>query len=284
MKSDVQFGKLFQENPDMLSDLLGQESEKAIVASVTFKDVIRSADLCWFPQDRDEIRVVEIQGYHDKFIWHRGEIMRTCASIRYPDKKLILVTLFLDPSFDPRTEPWRTHLETGESYYEVLYLEKQLKALALKQPDHVLLSVLAPLYLVDEDELRKDARFHHKALSEANLDREAKTSLLEVFESLLMARFKKQNKEELFKMLAILGDLKESVAYQEIFAEGEAKGEAKGKAEGKAEGEAKGIRDQLQMLETLLKDGVVDTKRFQNLSKPLWTRLQELENFEGRSA
>ena len=72
MRTDVEFGKLFQENPSMLTDLMGVETSLNFrVSAETFKDTKRSADLCWYSPTSTEAPIVEIQGYFDAMIFHR---------------------------------------------------------------------------------------------------------------------------------------------------------------------------------------------------------------------
>ena len=303
MKTDIPFGKLFRENPEMLTELMSVDTRLDFkVAPEEFKDVKRTADLVWYHEQSEEVRIIEIQGYRDPLIFHRGELERTLYSMRHPEKKVMLVIIFLDPSFQPHSEPWTRHLANGDPLYEVLYLEEQLTLLAERQPDHPLLSVLKPVTVEDEEQLRVEASVYHRLLRERDLPEPSKTNLLEVFEALLMSRFRSKNLQELRKMLAPIGKLSDSVAYREIFAEGESKGKREGrqegiqegiregkqegrqegKREGKLEGLAIGeVKGRLLQLDELLREGTIDLRYYQKATEPLRRRLIELEREQG---
>jgi predicted transposase YdaD len=70
------------------------------------------------------------------------------------------------------------------------------------------------------------------------------------------------SEEEIYRLIrGAVSQMKESVIYQDIFAQGEAKGEARGEAKGEARGEAKGeARGEAKGERTLLL--ILGTKRF----------------------
>jgi len=251
MKTDIELHKLFLENPAMLNDLLGLSCTGSFrVSSEVFKDVNRSADLCWYSESHPEARIIEIQGYRDPYVFHRGDIERIQYSMRHPDKEVVLVVIFLDASFHPHSEPWESCMQAGLSHWQVLYLEEEMRRLAREQPDHPLHSVLAPMVL-SESELKSQFNQHHKTLRSLDLPATAKRSLLEVFESLLMTRFQTSSIKELTKMLAPLGDLSKSVAYQEAWSGGREEGREEGLEEGNLSG-------QIRLLDEMFDQGFID--------------------------
>ncbi len=83
-------------------------------------------------------------------------------------------------------------------------------------------------------------------------------------------------------MLASIGDITESVAYQEIFAEGIVEGKAEGKVEGLVEGKVEGkvegiIEGQIRLLNKLLADGLIEKDYYEKTVGPLKEQLQKLE-------
>ena len=66
-------------------------------------------------------------------------------------------------------------------------------------------------------------------------------------------------------MLVPLGDITESVAYQEIFAEGEIKGKIEG------------VKGQINLLEGMLIDGVIARDDYLRTITPLRQQLAELQ-------
>lgn len=151
MKTDNQLGALFHSNPKMLAELLSLTySEDHTATSQEFKEIKRTADIVWRSAKDNEQTIVEFQGYYDEAIFHRAEIQRVMLSIEDVCKTVRLVIVFLDPKYNPQTQPWKGYIEAGNPLYEVVYLEEALKELNAKQLNHPLVLTLSPIYLKDK--------------------------------------------------------------------------------------------------------------------------------------
>lgn len=236
MKTDVQLCKLFESNPRYLGDLLNfEDADDYEVVGEVFKDIERRADLVWRSDKHSDLAVIEIQGYEDPLVCHRGELMRVMLSMKDISRTVRLVVVYLDPCFDPKTEPWHTYTRTGNPLYSVVYLNEALAQLEAKSPDHLLVKTLAPIYMDDNDQLAAKFQDNLHKLNDSNLPEGEKRDLIAIFLSLFTSRFGIETAQELKAMLAPLMDFKDTGVYKEVFAEGKIEGKTEGKVEGEIE-------------------------------------------------
>ena len=139
MKTDSQLLAIFQNNPDMLKELLGLDGEAPYrLKSEEFKNLARTADGV-FDYDGAQIAyIIEFQGQKEPYIYHRAAMERIMYSQLHPEKRVYMVIVFLQEGFDPETEPWCGLSKAGNPYFRVLYLEDVLGDLAERDPDHPL--------------------------------------------------------------------------------------------------------------------------------------------------
>lgn len=222
METDIQFGKLFYENPRMLADLLGlAHSEDYTACSQEFKDIKRTADIVWRSEKHDEQIIIEFQGYFDETIFHRAELERVMLSLQDVRKTVRMIVVFLDPSFHPHTQPWSGYIKTGHPLYEVVYLGDALACLEAKSPHHPLVQTLSPIFINKDRELKRMALAKYKAIQQSALSKAEKQSLTEIFLNLLASRFGNVVMEEMKKMIAPLMRVRDTTAGKVIYAEGE---------------------------------------------------------------
>jgi len=201
MQTDKEFFRIFKANPELFREFLGIKTKgPCTLKSETLKSLERRVDGVLEFVDRDPIVFIEIQGYRDDAVYPRLIAAMAQFNIEHPLRLVQGIILFLKPEYDPCTYPWKSFANSGQPFFRVLYLEKVLASLAEKDPDHVLLSVFAPLTCRDNDELRRMAGIHYQKLRQ--YEPQGKEGLLDAFESGLMSRFK--NRAEVRQ---IIGDI-----------------------------------------------------------------------------
>ena len=108
MENDKQIYLIFQAEPQWLYLLAGWHSPgPSRFESVTFKALESRSDGILVCDAVDgPMTVVEVQGYYDQNIYARAAIEMALLQKQNPHREIRGITLFLDPTFDPRTEPW----------------------------------------------------------------------------------------------------------------------------------------------------------------------------------
>ena len=118
--------------------------------------------------------------------------------------------MFLSPKFDPKTQPWYQIITAGLPFFRVYYLQEILNALAIRDPDHLLLDIFFPLICDDEQVLRKDVGTHYKRIRQAVEQDRVGSGAIRAFESWLLVRF--NDRQEVDAMITELVPLEESFA------------------------------------------------------------------------
>jgi len=279
MKTDAQFFRIFQIQPNLVNLLLENRPEfDYSYKAETIKGLERQIDGVFYPEDSSApILILEVQGYRQKDVYHR--LLESVAGLsrRHNCRPTHGAVLFLRREYDPKTKPFYELSRSGVIWFQALYLEEARERLMQREPNHPLVALLFPLFAGGNDRFKKAMRNHYRTLADAKLAPEVKDVYLNVFISWTMARFKKKSREEVFKMLGIQEELESSLAYREIKAEGRTEGLMEGRVEGRMEGREEGlIEGEIKALDKLWAQNVLAEKQYLALVEPLRVALAEL--------
>ena len=272
METDRQFYELFKSNPAFLSDLLNLEDTAGYsFRSETFKSMERRVDGVFTHEARSRTWLIEFHGYRTKPSETDVYTATFAAMVSFmranPQKIAAGIIVFLDPSHDPKTQPWQEIREAGLACFKVLYLEEILVDLAKRHPDHPLLDVFFPYLCADKKQLKQEARARYHKLEQAALPDQARQGAINVFVSWLIARMK--NREEVEFMLAYIPPLEETEIGKELIDIGVTRGKVEGKVES--------LQTQIATYQALSQQGIIPEKKALELIDPLRRQLSELE-------
>jgi predicted transposase YdaD len=278
MKTDKELYKLFENDPKLLEELIGIQSEESFdFRSEELKELSVRVDGFFSAAKEDWAYLLEFQGWDDPDIYYRGEIGRILLSKRYRDKKIALVVVFFEAGLDPRTEPWYAYIKAGSPYFRSYYLPQRLKELEEADPDHPLTLVFKPLY-ENQHSLIKTAPVYYEKLKNSPIETKRKDNLLDIFERLVIQKIINLPREEVLKMLGSLTPLEDTWLYQEIRAKAIIEGKKEGIKEGIKEGKIEGIRGQISQARSFFEQGFLSKEKYEEVVRPL-----ELELAEGES-
>lgn len=235
MDTDSIFHTLFRDHPERLRELTGLPLPHGCKGSSrTLKQLEIRCDLLLEPVDpSDPCYLVEFQLYHDHSIFNRIELARQllwkhfnprkdCRRRDFRPREVETVVLFGS----------RTELPSSHGRFPLtrtLFIDELLAALETRHPDSPLLAALAPLRS-PLSELEKEAAGHYSLIKSAELQREDREVLSEIFLNLLLQRFKSKSREEIRQMIAELTPLHETRAGKELLEEGIERGIERGAA------------------------------------------------------
>lgn len=238
MKTDAAFAQLFSHNPKWLQELTQLDlPDIAQAAPCRFKQVEREADLVLTPANPEEPHyIVEFQMQHDGTIYNRTQLYacllwETLNADRNPTQRnfrqieVRKAILFGSRQHQPPNLPIPDDIR-------VLFLEELIPAFADHHPDSPLVPILATL---DEErsKLENHAREYyrkiqqHPALSPAD-----RTTLLDIFQSLFIQRFKNKNQQDLLAMIAELTPIEETRVGRDLLEQGRHEGLEQGLEQG----------------------------------------------------
>ena len=149
MKSDHELYALFQTNPDFLRDVLDLKVEDGYTFhSENFKTLERQLDGVYQKDGCPDVWLVEFQGYppgkNSKDVYTSTIAGMSAFQLQYPNKIANGVIVFLSPRFDPKTQPWYQIVAASLPLFKVYYLQEILDALAIRDPNHLLLDIFFP--------------------------------------------------------------------------------------------------------------------------------------------
>ncbi|MDF1814784.1 MAG: DUF2887 domain-containing protein [Verrucomicrobiales bacterium] len=238
MDTDHIFYELFREHPDWLRELTGLPLPAGCKgSSQILKQLEIRCDLLLEPSDPgDPFYIIEFQLYHDHSIFNRIELARhllwrhlnrkeDCRRKDFQPREVETVIIFGSNTELPHTA---SRYPTTRN----LFIDELLEALESRSPESPLLAALSPLNDPLSD-LEKEAASHYNRIQQAaQLKKEDREILHEIFLNLLLQRFKNKSLKEVRAMIAELTPLKETRAGKELFEEGIEEGKEKGIEEG----------------------------------------------------
>ena len=208
--------------------------------------------------------VVEFQGQPVPTVWYNLLAKIGLYGEQAPDRQVQGILIFLQAKDDPGPPPG-----AAPPLVRAVHLDRVLLAWRIREPDNPFVAALAPLIIPEDAKLRAFVPTAWRKIQTAPLVPSTRGALERVLEFWLLERFPFLTTEALRVMLGKFVPIEQSLAYQEIFAKGEAKGEARGKAEGEARGEVRGeTRGKAESMKRLL------TRRFGPLPKWAVRRLE----------
>jgi len=238
-------------------------------ASTTLKTVERRLDGLYKPIGHDgPAYVVEFQGQPAPAVWYNLLAKIGLYGEQAPNRQVQGILIFLQAQDDPGPPPGAV-----PPLVRAVHLDRVLPAWRTREPDNPFVAALAPLIIPEDEKLRAFIPTAWRKIQTAPLVPSTRGALGRVLEFWLLERFPFLTTEALRVMLGKFVPIEQSLAYQEIFAKGEARGKAEGEARGKAEGEARGevrgeTRGKAESMKRLL------TRRFGPLPKWAVRRLE----------
>lgn len=226
MKTDTIFYSLFQLFPELLFDLLGEDTtqaEKYEFSSREVKEVARRLDGLFIPNsDRfsDLLYFVEVQfQFNPDFYWRL--FIEICAYLgQYkPLNNWQAVAIFASRSLEPEFPP---HYQGLRPQVQVVYLDEIARGEDLPISLGIVKLVVIPLEQVREEfpKLREKAT----QIADKGLERK----ILDFIETVLFYKFTNMSKEEITEMFS-LDNFRGTRLYEDFKAEGKAEGELLGK-------------------------------------------------------
>jgi predicted transposase/invertase (TIGR01784 family) len=221
MKTDSLFYRLFQTLPRLFFDLIGLSSllaERYRFHSVELKQTaLRLDGLFKPPDDHPELPLffIEVQFQSDPALYPRlfAEIFLYLKQYQ-PQNPWQAVVIYPTRAIDPGDHPHYSALLQSLQVSRV-YLEEWARS------PQTLSQRLIHLLLVEPQVSLREAQ----ALLTQPVDREFKTLILELIETILVYRLPTLTRKEIQTMLGLTDrDLKQTRFYQEVFAEGQQEG------------------------------------------------------------
>ena len=241
-----------------MGELLGNPVDNRYrFRSEELKELSKRVDGFLVSETEEWAYVVEFQAHFDPRIYHRGAMEQAMLAHMHPNKNVALVLVFFERKLDPCSEPWSALARAGHAYFRVIYLKERLASLERQNPRHHLAMVLKPIF-EDQRKLENQAAIYYHHIREAPIPSQRKDNLLDIFQRLMVQRFKRWTAEEIRKMIYELAPLEETQFYKEVFAEGKEAGERAGLRKGLIEG-------QLELLRQLHKQGEITETKFRSL-------------------
>lgn len=239
MKTDSLFYRLFHTFPRLLFELVGHAPDHAAAyrfTSVELKQTAFRLDGVFLPPDTEPswpIFFVEVQFQRDPRFYSRffAELFLYLRQYQ-PSHPWQAVVLYPTRALDPG----------GHPHYQSLLTSTQVQRIYLEEwaaPRQTLLQRVLGLVLASPAETTQEARSVVAQVRRESIDRTNTRTILELIETIVMYKLQGISRKEIAAMLELPEtDLKQTVFYQEAFAEGETEGHQKGRQEGRQEGEA----------------------------------------------
>lgn len=120
-----------------------------------------------------------------------------------PDRTVHGILVFIDPSLDPKTQPWHRVGRSGEPGFEVFFLREALASLAQRVPNHPLLAVLSPLMERSDEAMRTRAESACASILDSGLADETRETQFDIFFDWLLMRFPSFDIEALRTMIEL---------------------------------------------------------------------------------
>ena len=272
MKTDSIFYRIFQTDPGILFELLGQSADLAALA-ISFvpsrsKQLAFRIDGLLLPKpDAPDQTVwfIEVQFQKDPYFYHRFFAEIGLFITQHPETvDWQAVVLFPNRSIEPsKTHLYRAQLNSDQVHR--VYLN-QLK------PAETVGVGLMQLILADGNSAIDQAQqlVERSAIEQTETKRAARIKLIE---TILIYKFPRLSRAEIESMFG-LSELKQTKVYQEALQEGRQEGKLEGRQEGKLEGRQEGRREGeatliLRLLSRRIRDVPANSQlQIQSLSLP----------------
>lgn len=230
MKTDTIFYNLFQLFPELLFQLIGEDTSQAPnyeFSSREIKELARRFDGLFLPSSNnftDLIYFVEVQ-FQPKDKFYRRLFAEILAYLEQyeSDNDWRAVAIFASRNLEPRFSAQYRGLRPQ---LQVVYLDE------VTDGDDLPISLgIVKLVVMAPDQVQEKLPTLLEKLPQQITDQELERQVFEFIETVLLYKFTNLSREEIEVMFS-LSDLKQTRVYQEAKAEG--------KVEGKIEGEVKG--------------------------------------------
>jgi predicted transposase/invertase (TIGR01784 family) len=263
LKTDSIFFKIFQTDPGILFELLGQSPDLAQgyeFRSVEIKQVAFRLDGVLLPKPDSsdqtvwfiEVQFQEVSAFYNRFF---GEIF-LFLQLHPQTVDYKAVVIYPNRSVEPQNQYlYRANLNSDQVHR--IYLD-ELKGLST---DSLGLGMMQLILAKSGDAVAQARSLLAKTQAQDRTDSKI-AAIMELIETIVFYKFPLLSREEIERMLG-LSELRETKVYQEALQEGEQVGVLKGKLEGKLEGE------QLLILRQL-------TRRIGKVTPKMRTRIQDL--------
>jgi predicted transposase/invertase (TIGR01784 family) len=231
MKTDSLFYRLFHTFPRLLFELVGHAPDHAAAyrfTSVELKQTAFRLDGVFVPPATEltwPIFFVEVQFQRDPQFYSRffAELFLYLRQYQplHPWRAVVLYpTRALDPGAHPHYQPLLTSAQVQRVYLE-----------EWAAPRQTLLQRVLGLVLASPAETRQEARTVVAQVRQELLDKANTSTILELIETIVMYKLQGISRKEIAAMLELPEtDLKQTVFYQEAFAEGQIEGRQEGEA------------------------------------------------------
>jgi predicted transposase YdaD len=238
VKTDKQFYRLFNACPQLAYELAGlPDPGPCRVQSENFKEIARTADLVLDPKNKKHPScILEVQFQPDEHIYTRTAIEMALAQRSRRNQAITGIILFRHRKIDPATRPWNQIIKA-------VYLDEELEKLRKTNPEHVLLDLLAPIYLDKQSELEAKAHIHYHRLRQRPLPELVRQNFIDIFESWIIHRLKTQDPKLLAMTLHLPPpdfDVKDTPLGRAFYEAGHEAGHEAGRKEGREKGREEG--------------------------------------------
>ena len=227
METDHQFYELFRVKPAWFESLTGIKLPPGCVGkSITHKKIETRSDLVFEPaRECDAHFIVEFQLYFDHSVFERIGMARhalwrelnataDCRRKDYKVKSVNGVVIFGRKSHVPSCA------KTRHSAIEYQMLGELLDSLTKRNPDSILLDVLAPV-VEPAKVLEKSAdRHYHEIINHPGVSMDERKVAEDIFFSFLIQRFRNKSLKQLREMIAELTPLDETRFAKDCFQKG----------------------------------------------------------------
>jgi predicted transposase/invertase (TIGR01784 family) len=229
LKTDSLFFRIFQAQPGILFELLGQSPDLALgyqFQSVEVKQVAFRLDGVLLPSPDAQDQTVwftEVQMQHDATFYQRffGEIY-LYLDLHPQTVDWQAIVIFPNRSIEPKTQRlYRANLNSDQvhRFYLEDFRDASTESLGISLMQLIVADTLA----------KTDVRF---------------AAIIELIETISIYKFPSLSREAIETMLG-LSELRQTKVYQEALDEGRTEGEQRGRTEGRLEGEQSVILRQL---------------------------------------
>ena len=240
MKTDSIFFKIFQTDPGILFELLGQSPELAQgyeFRSVEIKQVAFRLDGVLLPKPDSSDQTVwftEVQAQHIPTFYNRffGEIF-LFLQLHPKTVDYKAVVIYPNRSVEPKNQHlYRANLNSDQVHR--IYLD-DFKGV---QTESLGVGMMQLILANSGDAVTQAQALLAKTQAQDQTDSKI-SAIMELIETIVVYKFPLLSREEIERMLG-LSELRETKVYQEALQEGEQAGVLKGRLEGKLEGKLEG--------------------------------------------
>ena len=243
MKTDSIFYRIFQTEPGILFELLGQPVDLAVgyeFRSVEIKQLAFRIDGVLLPHPNapnQTVWFIEVQFQKDPYFYHRFFAEIALFLDQYPlSVDWQAVVLFPDRSIEPdQIHLHRAQLNSDQVHR--VYLSEL-------EPSETLGVGLMQLILADSSGAVSQAQALVSRTRSKRQPEAKSTEIIKLIETILIYKFPQLSREEIERMFG-LSELRQTKVYQEALQEGWQEGRQEGRQEGEQTGEARLIVRQL---------------------------------------